>query len=296
MRVLASTPVTPMPAFVAAAGAPPQHGGAPARGASRRRADRPWFAPLAELLLLEGFAAVTRGSYAPLLDWDARGACGRLRRAGLTVARAGARYAARSGMLRARRAAGTGSGAPHRSRSRTPARRSPRSAARGSCDSAAGTRTRGCSGASWCSECRLLNRNSGPRIHEPSTIAMRSRTPGRARCSAKERISWIAVRRHHHRQEIDPQRHAAHELQPQHHRHAPQQVLEPHAGAGSVLFARQRAHTRRAGSAPMRQNGTDEHAAGERLLHLQQRARRGAQARASSSGASRRTPDHRADR
>ena len=34
------------------------------------RAGRPWFAPLAEPLLLEGFAASSLSSFAPLLEWD----------------------------------------------------------------------------------------------------------------------------------------------------------------------------------------------------------------------------------
>jgi ABC-type phosphate/phosphonate transport system substrate-binding protein len=69
IRVLASTTPTPMPAFVAAAGAP-------ADMISRLRAAfvaaqaRPWFAGFAEPLRLEGFAAVEAASYDVLLDWD----------------------------------------------------------------------------------------------------------------------------------------------------------------------------------------------------------------------------------
>lgn len=71
IRTLTSTETAPMPAFVAAAAAP--------AGLVRRlraafegAAGRPWFAPLAEPLLLEGFAAVSPESFAPLLEWDAQ--------------------------------------------------------------------------------------------------------------------------------------------------------------------------------------------------------------------------------
>jgi len=69
VRVLTSTEVAPMPAFVAAAGAP-------ADMISRLRAAflaarrQGWFGPLAEVLLLEGFAEVSGESYAPLLRWE----------------------------------------------------------------------------------------------------------------------------------------------------------------------------------------------------------------------------------
>jgi ABC-type phosphate/phosphonate transport system substrate-binding protein len=71
VRVLASTPVTPIPAFVAAAGAP-QELVERLRGAFMQAAERPWFAALAEVLLLDGFAPVTAATYAPLLAWDAQ--------------------------------------------------------------------------------------------------------------------------------------------------------------------------------------------------------------------------------
>lgn len=69
IRVLTSTELAPMPAFVAAAAAP-------ARMVARLRASfasaatRPWFSPFGDLLLLEGFAEMTEASYAPLLEWD----------------------------------------------------------------------------------------------------------------------------------------------------------------------------------------------------------------------------------
>ena len=71
IRVLTSTPVTPMPAFVAAAAAPADMV-ARLRAAFTRAARRPWFGPLADLLLLEGFAEATEASFAPLLEWDAQ--------------------------------------------------------------------------------------------------------------------------------------------------------------------------------------------------------------------------------
>jgi ABC-type phosphate/phosphonate transport system substrate-binding protein len=69
IRVLASTPVTPMPAFVAARGASANMV-ARLRAAFTGAATRPWFAPLGDLLLLDGFAQVNAASFAPLLEWD----------------------------------------------------------------------------------------------------------------------------------------------------------------------------------------------------------------------------------
>ena len=68
VRVLTSTEVAPMPAFVAAASAPPDAIGR-LRGAFLAARRQSWFGPLAELLLLEGFAEVSAESYAPLLQW-----------------------------------------------------------------------------------------------------------------------------------------------------------------------------------------------------------------------------------
>src|ERR1700682_6413674 len=70
IRVLTSTPVTPMPAFVAAAAAPADMV-ARLRAAVTGAARRPWVGPFADLLLLEGFAEATEASFAPLLEWDA---------------------------------------------------------------------------------------------------------------------------------------------------------------------------------------------------------------------------------
>ncbi|HVN44805.1 MAG TPA: PhnD/SsuA/transferrin family substrate-binding protein [Steroidobacteraceae bacterium] len=69
VRVLASTPLTPMPPFVAAAGMAPeliQRLRAAFAGAARRA----WFAPFRMQLLLSGFAAVDAQCFAPLLEWD----------------------------------------------------------------------------------------------------------------------------------------------------------------------------------------------------------------------------------
>ncbi|MGC2462534.1 MAG: PhnD/SsuA/transferrin family substrate-binding protein [Steroidobacteraceae bacterium] len=69
IRVLTSTAVAPMPAFVAAAAAP-----APMvtrlRAAFASAATRRWFGPFADFLLLDGFAEATEASYATLLEWD----------------------------------------------------------------------------------------------------------------------------------------------------------------------------------------------------------------------------------
>jgi ABC-type phosphate/phosphonate transport system substrate-binding protein len=69
IRVLTSTQLAPIPAFVASADTAANEVER-LRAAFRSAASRAWFAPLGELLLLEGFAAVTRARYAPLLEWD----------------------------------------------------------------------------------------------------------------------------------------------------------------------------------------------------------------------------------
>lgn len=68
IRILTSTPVTPMPAFVAAAGAPADMV-ARLRTAFRQARARPWFKPLGEQLLIAGFAPSAREDYAMLLEW-----------------------------------------------------------------------------------------------------------------------------------------------------------------------------------------------------------------------------------
>lgn len=69
IRILATTAVAPMPAFVAGAGMD-------ADAVERLRAafvgasTRPWFGRYGELLQIEGFAAVNESTYAGLLEWD----------------------------------------------------------------------------------------------------------------------------------------------------------------------------------------------------------------------------------
>ena len=69
IRVLEATALAPMPAFVAAAGAQTAMVER-LRAAFTSASTRPWFNELSAGLLLQGFAAVTETSYAPLLDWD----------------------------------------------------------------------------------------------------------------------------------------------------------------------------------------------------------------------------------
>lgn len=69
VRVLASTALAPMPAFVAAADLPTAEVAA-LRVAFAGAASRPWFAELGEPLMLEGFAAVDRDSFHVALEWD----------------------------------------------------------------------------------------------------------------------------------------------------------------------------------------------------------------------------------
>lgn len=69
IRVIESTDVAPMPAFVASAGTDPAIV-TRLRGAFAAAASRPWFEPLGEALLITGFAAVTRDVYATTLAWD----------------------------------------------------------------------------------------------------------------------------------------------------------------------------------------------------------------------------------
>jgi ABC-type phosphate/phosphonate transport system substrate-binding protein len=69
VRTLASTPLTPLPAFVAAPGLA-ANAVARLRSAFARAASRVWFRPLADVLLIEGFEEIEREAYAMLLDWD----------------------------------------------------------------------------------------------------------------------------------------------------------------------------------------------------------------------------------
>jgi ABC-type phosphate/phosphonate transport system substrate-binding protein len=70
VRVLESTALAPMPAFVASPSLPVA-ARERLRAAFAAAADRPWFAQLGEALLLAGFAPVSRASFAPTLAWDA---------------------------------------------------------------------------------------------------------------------------------------------------------------------------------------------------------------------------------
>jgi len=69
VRVLDSTATAPMPALVASATVSQDTVGR-LRGALLGAAARPWFGDYAELLQLEGFAAVTESSYSLMLDWE----------------------------------------------------------------------------------------------------------------------------------------------------------------------------------------------------------------------------------
>lgn len=69
IRVLASTPLTPMPPFVASAGAQAQlvQRLRAAFAAAHREA---WFAPLGQILLLDGFEVASAAAFGELLEWD----------------------------------------------------------------------------------------------------------------------------------------------------------------------------------------------------------------------------------
>jgi ABC-type phosphate/phosphonate transport system substrate-binding protein len=68
-RVLTSTEATPIPAFVTSANTPADEVER-LRAAFKNAASQDWFAPLGDILLLEGFAEVTQAHYATLLEWD----------------------------------------------------------------------------------------------------------------------------------------------------------------------------------------------------------------------------------
>jgi ABC-type phosphate/phosphonate transport system substrate-binding protein len=69
IRVVDSTALAPMPALVAAAGAPPAQVER-LRAAFLGAAARPWFGEYAGPLQLAGFEAVTVDTYAAMLTWD----------------------------------------------------------------------------------------------------------------------------------------------------------------------------------------------------------------------------------
>jgi ABC-type phosphate/phosphonate transport system substrate-binding protein len=69
VRVLVSTEVAPMPAFVASTSAPPELI-AGLRAAFAQAPRQPWFADFADILLLDGFAIVDEADFAATLAWD----------------------------------------------------------------------------------------------------------------------------------------------------------------------------------------------------------------------------------
>ena len=69
IRVLDSTELAPIPAFVASADVP-RDVVERLRAAFVGARKEIWFTPIAEQLLLDGFASVTGADYAPLLAWD----------------------------------------------------------------------------------------------------------------------------------------------------------------------------------------------------------------------------------
>jgi ABC-type phosphate/phosphonate transport system substrate-binding protein len=69
IRVLTSTELAPIPAFVASAATAAEEV-ARLRAAFKSAASRNWFGPLGNLLLLDGFADVTEAKFATLLEWD----------------------------------------------------------------------------------------------------------------------------------------------------------------------------------------------------------------------------------
>jgi ABC-type phosphate/phosphonate transport system substrate-binding protein len=69
IRVLTSTQLAPIPAFVTSAATAADEVER-LRTAFTSAASRAWFAPFGDLLLIEGFAETTQSRYAPLLEWD----------------------------------------------------------------------------------------------------------------------------------------------------------------------------------------------------------------------------------
>lgn len=69
IRVLAVTAAAPMPAFIASAATPAVEI-ARLRQAFCSAASRPWFKPLSDILLLDGFAEANEARFATLLEWD----------------------------------------------------------------------------------------------------------------------------------------------------------------------------------------------------------------------------------
>jgi ABC-type phosphate/phosphonate transport system substrate-binding protein len=69
VRVIESTELAPMPAFVASSSMEPESV-AKLKQAFAQARNRPWFPPLAQALLIEGFVAVDQSDFATTLAWD----------------------------------------------------------------------------------------------------------------------------------------------------------------------------------------------------------------------------------
>jgi ABC-type phosphate/phosphonate transport system substrate-binding protein len=69
IRVIDTTDLAPIPAFVAASALPQEEAGR-LRDAFARAATRDWFAPLGAALLIDGFAPVVHEDFAVTLAWD----------------------------------------------------------------------------------------------------------------------------------------------------------------------------------------------------------------------------------
>jgi ABC-type phosphate/phosphonate transport system substrate-binding protein len=69
VRILTSTDVAPMPAFVGSASVSAELI-ASLKGAFAAASNRPWFTEFAEVLLLDGFAVVDEADFAATLAWD----------------------------------------------------------------------------------------------------------------------------------------------------------------------------------------------------------------------------------
>ena len=234
VRVLASTPLTPMPAFVAASAAPPGQVPRAARGVSRCRSAAVVCRARAELLL-EGFAAVSARAYAPLLEWDREARAAGFDEPALRLTRLLARHpAGRVQQLVVR-----------------PEQEAPRDVEVAAVDQAAvlGEQPR----ARQAIARRVLVPGDGRRLvvqrvqvveekhrtQDPRALDDRDALARRSGVHDARRRSGSAdaVRRDRHREQVDPQRHAAHELHPHDHRDAPQQVLDPERAQALLVAA-----------------------------------------------------------
>ena len=252
------------------------------------RPSRPWFARFADVLELEGFAAVSQDTYSVLLDWEREARAAGYDQPRLIASNAAGRVL--QGIVRPKQEAARHVKVRHVDQS-----------------------------AVLCDQ---------PLANPP--IARRVAIPGNARRFVMERVQVVEQeqRTQHpgtlddrdalahagaramfgeganqhdrvggqdHRQQIDPQRHAAHELQPQHHRHAPQQVLDPYR-AQVRLVLRAAIATRGEKNRPMVHAEPTIIRPASGLLDPQQRAGRRAQLQPAPQASSNRIPDRRPDR